>query len=334
MQTEGRYSRSLQAKASLHLEVDAINGEATQASVVSPFMAFSLSPETARSHPGDRGRGGERRLAGVDYIGRPLRGLQGRRPQLRARLRAPSSSSPLLTWRCGRLATIEIWKIQVLLVLTFLLNVIINYYSGFKEVPDWRGAFEQALEVMAVGIVDAAVILLVLDRISPGDPIKSMLGMIVIQAVPLSIGASVANSIFHLQDRGETGEEGSGFLNDVVQRLSAACWFPSASRQPMKDDARQRPRLYPFDRNRSAVAPPVLRHRLCQRIRRGERSRAVSEAGHQALLSCLVSLIVSGTVLYLLDAIDSGTPPQLALAMIVVLTLPATIGGAAGRLVI
>ena len=49
--------------------------------------------------------------------------------------------------------TIEIWKIQVLLVLTFLLNVIINYYSGFKEVPDWRGAFEQALEVMAVGIV-------------------------------------------------------------------------------------------------------------------------------------------------------------------------------------
>ena len=132
-----------------------------------------LSPETARSHPGDRGRGGERRLAGVVLSVAPCGDFRKKASTSCARLRAPSSSpchcsipGDVDDWR-----TIEIWKIQVLLVLTFLLNVIINYYSGFKEVPDWRGAFEQALEVMAVGIVGAAVILLVLDRISPGDPI-------------------------------------------------------------------------------------------------------------------------------------------------------------------
>jgi putative integral membrane protein (TIGR02587 family) len=236
-------------------------------------------------------------------------------------------------WTIG--VTIEIWKIQVLLVLTFLLNVIINYYSGFKEVPDWRGAFEQALEVMAVGIVGAAVILLVLDRISPGDPIKSMLGMIVIQAVPLSIGASVANSIFHLQDRGETGEEGSGFLNDVGATVVGGV-LVSIGIAPTDEGTMLASDLDYIHLTAIVLLSLLLSYGIvfASGFDVGNGPGPFQRPVTETLLSYLVSLIVSGTVLYLLDAIDSGTPPQLALAMIVVLTLPATIGGAAGRLVI
>jgi uncharacterized membrane protein len=54
----------------------------------------------------------------------------------------------------------------------------------------------------------------------------------------------------------------------------------------------------------------------------------------ETALSYLISLLVSGAILYFLDFIHSGVSVHLALAMIIVLGFPATIGGAAGRLVI
>jgi uncharacterized membrane protein len=54
----------------------------------------------------------------------------------------------------------------------------------------------------------------------------------------------------------------------------------------------------------------------------------------ETLYSYVVSLIMAGLVLYLLDFIHSGLPVHIIMAQIIVLGLPATIGGAAGRLAI
>ena len=143
----------------------------------------------------------------------------------------------------------------------------------------------------------------------------------------------MANSIFHLQDRGETGEEG-GFLNDVGATVVGGV-LVSIGIAPTDEGTMLASDLDYIHLTAIVLLSLLLSYGIVFASGfdvgngPGPFQRPVTEP-----FSCLVSLIVSGTVLYLLDAIDSGTPPQLALAMIVVLTLPATIGGAAGRLVI
>lgn len=243
-------------------------------------------------------------------------------------------------WTTG--ATASLWKLQAMLVSALLLNVVINYFSGFKDESSWRGALEEAIEALTVGIVAAAVVLLVLDRISPGDPLESLTGKIIIQAVPLSIGASVANSIFHRRGNGEAaGEqepeqpEGSGVLNDIGATAvgSVLIAFGIAPSDEITLLAGEMAYVH-------LLALMVLSLLLSYGIvfasgfDKGRAPGPFHRPVTETVLSYLISLLVAGAVLYLLDGIDAGTPIHLALAMIIVLGLPATIGGAAGRLVI
>lgn len=97
-------------------------------------------------------------------------------------------------WWIGAYA--ELWKLLAFLGLALVANVGFTHAAGFKRESMFQSTINQAVDAVAVGIVAAIVMLLVLNRTQPGDPLDSVLGMIVIQAVPLSIGASVANEVF------------------------------------------------------------------------------------------------------------------------------------------
>jgi putative integral membrane protein (TIGR02587 family) len=239
-------------------------------------------------------------------------------------------------WTIG--ATTAFWKLQVMLVAVLLLNVVVNYFSGFKEDTSWKGALEQAVEVMAVGLVAATVVLLVIGRISFADPLESVMGKIVIQAVPLSIGASVANSIFRSPGAGHPEDEeleGSGFFNDVGATVvgSVLIGFGIA---PTDEGIVLASELDYLHLATVIVLSLLLSYGIvfASGFDRGHGPGPFQKPLTETALSYLISLAVCGVVLYLLDAIHSGTPAHLALAMIIVLGLPATIGGAAGRLVI
>ncbi|MDQ4045198.1 MAG: TIGR02587 family membrane protein, partial [Chloroflexota bacterium] len=91
---------------------------------------------------------------------------------------------------------IDRWKLLVAVGLAFAANFGLSWVSGFRRDSSLFGNIEEAIEAVAVGIIAATVMLLVLNRISLGDPIDSVAGMILVQAVPLSFGASVANEVF------------------------------------------------------------------------------------------------------------------------------------------
>lgn len=98
-------------------------------------------------------------------------------------------------WWIGEYAAL--WKLLAFLLVALAANFGFSYAAGFKREEHTLGlALQEAVEAVAVGVVAATVMLLVLNRIGPGDPLDSVVGTIVIQAVPLSIGASVANEIF------------------------------------------------------------------------------------------------------------------------------------------
>lgn len=102
----------------------------------------------------------------------------------------------------------ELWRLLVFLGLALAVNTMLAYMAGFKEENTVIAAIMQAIEAVAVGAVAATLVLLTLNRISLADPLDSILGKIVIQAIPLSIGASAANAL--LNRGGGGGQGGNG----------------------------------------------------------------------------------------------------------------------------
>jgi putative integral membrane protein (TIGR02587 family) len=235
--------------------------------------------------------------------------------------------------------TADLWKLIALLLIALALNIVVNYYSGFKDGRDWRGALEQSVEAMAIGIVGAVLVLLVIDKISPGDPLRTIAGRIVLQAVPLSIGASVANSVFRQVSAGrgddEEAPEGSGFLNDVGATIvgSVLIGFGVA---PTDEGVSLAAELDYAHLAAIVVLSLLLSYGIvfASGFDQGQGPGPFQRPLSETALSYLISLLVAAGILYLLDVIDAGTPIHLAFAMVIVLGLPATVGGAAGRLVI
>lgn len=136
---------------------------------------------------------------------------------------------------------IDAWRLLIFLAVAFLANFGLAGMAGFRHEGSFIGALEQATTAMAVGVVAAVVTLLVLNRISLSDPLTSVLGKVVLQTVPLSLGASAANAVFGSGGRRQ-GEGGGArrrpigpwraTLNDVG--ATAACSSASRSPRPMR----------------------------------------------------------------------------------------------------
>jgi putative integral membrane protein (TIGR02587 family) len=103
------------------------------------------------------------------------------------------------------LMTMEMWhfgfviaplRLVALLLLTLPLLVGLSARSGFRETLDLKEDVVDACVAYAVGVAAAAAILLLLGIIGPGMSPDEVTGKIVLQAVPASIGALLAQSQF------------------------------------------------------------------------------------------------------------------------------------------
>src|SRR5918997_162962 len=139
--------------------------------------------------------------------------------ELQGILRAVSGgfifATPLLytmeMWWIG--TTAELWKLLLFLGVAALITFGLarSRSGGFKEETNRFASLEQAADGVAIGLIGAVVVLTVLNRIELGDPLEIVLGKVIVQAVPLCIGAAVANAIFGPHgERSREGEEPSG----------------------------------------------------------------------------------------------------------------------------
>ena len=133
-------------------------------------------------------------------------------------------ATPLLytmeMWWIG--TTAELWKLLLFLGVAALIGFGLarSRSGGFKEETSRFASVEQALDGIAVGLIGAVVVLTVLNRIQVSDPLDSILGKVIVQAVPLSIGAAVANAIFgpHGERSREAEVQFGGEHRDLIGR--------------------------------------------------------------------------------------------------------------------
>src|SRR5215207_10717119 len=103
------------------------------------------------------------------------------------------------------LYTMEMWwlgaqmrgdELGIVLLVSFVANLGLNHFAGFRRGQGWDRTLEQAIDALAVGAVASTVVLLALNRIYLGTALNAAVGQVVLQTLPLSIGASVANAVF------------------------------------------------------------------------------------------------------------------------------------------
>src|SRR5829696_5638885 len=257
-------------------------------------------------------------------------------------------ATPLLytmeMWWIG--TTAELWKLMLFLGVAALITFALarSRSGGFKDETSRFASLEQAIDGVAVGLVGAVIVLTVLNRIQLGDPLGSVLGKVIAQAVPISIGVAVANAIFGPHgERSREGDEVSGesqsagqaFVADFGATLIGAV-FLSFSIAPT-DEVPLLAAGLDYAHALALIALSLLLTYIIvfasgfgtgQHEQQGPFQHPLTET----LLAYLLSLLVALVALFLFDRIEWCDPLSEILTMVLVLGLPAAIGGAAGRL--
>lgn len=252
-------------------------------------------------------------------------------------------------WDLG--ARITGWRLLAFLLVALISSAGLAYAAGFRRHTDGSGeraslgqSVEQAIDAVAVGAVGSVLVLLALNRLGAGDPLGRTLGMIIVQAVPLGLGVSVASAVFarggRQGDHDQRPPVGAwqATLVDVGATMIAGT-FIAFSIVPTEEVTLLAGGLTyghklalialslcttyaivfasGFDPEHDRRPSGVFQHPLSETV-----------------MAYLVSLLISAGALFFFDRLHLDDLLGHAISQTLVLAFPAAIGGAAGRLVV
>ncbi len=258
--------------------------------------------------------------------------------------------------------TMEIWSIGAILspmavfpmlAVTYLINLGSVSWVGFRS---GKGGVVQSLsdavDATALALISAGLVLALLDRIGPGDPISSGIGRILQSAIPFSLGIAIANHLLprgglqadvdNDDDRGTAERSRSGgraTLLDLGASAMGALFFciTIAPTDEVKVLATELPLIYmPVLIGASLLISYGIVF-VADFAGNQDRRAATGILQHpitETVAAYLVSLLVAGGALWIFGPITPATDPFLMYTMVIILGLPAAIGGAAGRLAV
>lgn len=257
------------------------------------------------------------------------------------------------------LYTMEVWwigghttPVQMLLVLalTFAVVLALNVTGGFRGRDEGTaaGILQDSLEALAIGLVSSAVVLVVLQEIRPGVPLSVALGTVIYEAMPFAMGVSLARHFLQggrVDPDGEaaTEPELASRVNATVADLGAAAvgaMFVALNIAPTEEVPMLTAAMPPLWLMALVALSLVTTYFIVFAAGFGDVDARHQQQGvlqhpwTETLASYLVALVVAGVLLALFQQFDDKDPWQDMLSQIVVLGLPASVGGAAGRLAV
>ncbi len=253
------------------------------------------------------------------------------------------------------LYTMEVWwvgtstdpdRVIGVLLITFLPVWFLNRTSGFRSGKDVRlsDSFMDSVETVALGVVSATLFLLLLEEITLATPLNEALGKIAFEATPFGIGIALA-SHFLRQGRTQGDDDGGGEAKTPFQATIAdvgattiGAIFVAFNIAPTDEVPLISSALGPY--SLIAVVLVSLLVSFCivfiagfsdqegRRAQQGLLQHPLTET-----VACyLIAFGASGLMLWHFQRIDASAPWQEILGYMIVLGLPASVGGAAGRL--
>ena len=242
------------------------------------------------------------------------------------------------------------WMLGALL-LSLVVVVALNRTSGFRDTraTNWRDAAVDGVEMVVVGLLCAAAVLGILREITLDTSLEEAMGKIVFEAIPFAFGAALARQFLPRGDHDEDADDspldapGGLAISQTLSDAGAAAvgamvlCLPIAPTDeiPMIASAVTPPGLLLM-----AVASLLISYAIVfEADFADQEGRSRHEGPFQGPFaetagSYLISLVVSAAALLFLQRMGPDQDWTTWLSYTVILGLPATIGGAAGRLAV
>ena len=258
-----------------------------------------------------------------------------------------------------------------ILLATLLGTYLLSSTAGFRksQAATKREAFGDAVEAIALGIVCATLMLIVLRQVTFDTRLSEAIGKIIFESVPFSLGVALSNQFLRDGDDDSSGSENKpkkkeeqqskshsktpkrkkrffpekNNLNETISDLSATLLGAvviAFSIAPTDEVTMLVAAIHGLWLMMVVIISLILSYSIVfqanftrqgqRRLQQGLFQGPMSET----VFSYLVSLLAAGLMLSFFQKIDPAAPLDLAFRQILVLGLPATIGGAAGRLVL
>lgn len=264
------------------------------------------------------------------------------------------------------LYTMEVWWIGSLakpsmillaIALTFVVIFLLNRTEGFRRTRRNSPAYASVtdtVEAIAIGLTCSAFVLLLLQEVTLETPLKEALGKIVYESVPFTLGVALANQFLgDTRDANATGRIGAQAGDDSTKKSDElhitfadigatligatviAFNIAPTDEIPMLAAAVPPPWLLAIIATSILISYGIVfeagfSDQQKRRQQQGIFQRPISET----VMSYLVSLLAAAFMLWFFQKLTFDDPWTIWLEHTLLLGLPATIGGAAGRLAV
>lgn len=266
------------------------------------------------------------------------------------------------------LYTVEIWaigsstnalRLLVVQAATFVVVLLLTQIEGFRRSLSIKPleTVLESIEALGIGIICAAIALLLLRRITLETPLSEALGKLIFEGVPFSLGVTLARSTLEQrkpQQRRTLDAESTLTLNlrNTVQKSAGSALGNTLvdidvtligaiviafSIAPTEEIAIIAAGMPPWWLLVVMGASLIISYVIvfasgftdrAERTRRGLLLSPLTET----LLAYIVVLAASALMLVFFQQLSANDPWQEWLGNIIVLGLPASVGGAAGRI--
>ncbi|HUP70104.1 MAG TPA: TIGR02587 family membrane protein [Acidimicrobiales bacterium] len=264
------------------------------------------------------------------------------------------------------LYTMEVWwigsytgpeRMLAVLLFTFVPVFLLNRTSGFRSSKDVRlvDAAVDTIEAVALGLLCVTGVLVLLREITMTTPLAEVVGKVVYEALPFSLGVGLARHFLQRsRDEGDDGENGDGdadgaaaapdtSLNATISDVGATVIgsvFIAFNIAPTDEIPMLAAATSPTWLLAILVASLLISYCIVFEAGFSSQAKRHRQQGWfqrpltETVMCYLVSLISAGFMLWIFQNLSLDAPWSLTVSHVVILGLPAAVGGAAGRLAV
>lgn len=260
------------------------------------------------------------------------------------------------------LYTMEMWWIGstvsppmmvMVLLATAVVVFLLNRTEGFRRVQDDRAvqALMDTVEAIAIGLFCSTFILVLLQEITGNTPLDEALGKLIYESVPFTLGVALSNQFLQGDRNASPNANGAGSsqkspekglhatLSDIGATLigSTIVAFNIAPTDevPMLAAATPAPWLLGMIATSLLVSYGIVFEAGFTKQRQRRQQQGIFQRpSSETVFAYLVSLVAAALMLWFFQQLHADDPWTQWLRYTLILGLPATIGGAAGRLAV
>jgi putative integral membrane protein (TIGR02587 family) len=262
------------------------------------------------------------------------------------------------------LYTMEVWwrgntagppRMLLGLALTYIALVVLEHAASARSDVNapWFRALTEGAQALATGLVAATLGLTVIGFIRPEAGLHATVGRVIMEGLPFSLGVGLADFLLgekedggHEKGGGQQGAEkkGSGDVRrSILSRAGATALGATAialtlaptTEIPLIASGLRYPHLLGMICASLVISYMIVfASNFVATEGRREHGGGFDAPLVETVTSYMISLLMAAGMLWLFQMLNLGDPPGQWASYIIVLGMPASVGGAAGRLAV